>query len=124
MSDTTPTTSVQVLGGPVERGDEILTAEALDFVAGLQRKFGSRRDELLARRVQRRAEAKRNGRLDFLPETAEVRESDWQVAAPPADIADRRVEITGPTDRKMSVNALNSGARIWLADLELSLIHI
>lgn len=118
MSDTTPTTSVQVLGGPVERGDEILTAEALDFVAGLQRKFGARRDELLARRVQRRAEAKRNGRLDFLPETKEVRESDWQVAAPPADIADRRVEITGPTDRKMSVNALNSGARIWLADLE------
>ncbi|MFR9728681.1 malate synthase A [Saccharopolyspora sp. MS10] len=118
MSETTPTASVQVLGGSVERGDEILTPEALDFVAGLQREFGARRDELLARRVQRRAEAKRNGRLDFLPETAEIRESDWQVAAPPADIADRRVEITGPTDRKMSVNALNSGARVWLADLE------
>ncbi|GAB2650238.1 malate synthase A [Saccharopolyspora gloriosae] len=118
MSDTTPATSVQVLGGSVERGDEILTQEALDFVAGLQRKFGARRDELLARRVQRRDEATRNGRLDFLPETKEIRESDWQVATPPADIADRRVEITGPTDRKMSVNALNSGARIWLADLE------
>lgn len=116
MSETTP--SVQVLGGPVERGDEILTAEALEFVAGLQRKFGARRDELLARRKERRAEAARNGRLDFLEETREIRESDWQVAEPPAAIADRRVEITGPTDRKMSVNALNSGARVWLADLE------
>ncbi|MBK0865795.1 MULTISPECIES: malate synthase A [unclassified Saccharopolyspora] len=117
MSETTPA-SVQVLGGPVERGAEILTGEALDFIAGLQRKFGARRDELLARRKQRRDEAARNGRLDFLEETREVRESDWQVATPPADIADRRVEITGPTDRKMSVNALNSGARVWLADLE------
>ncbi|MBB5154817.1 malate synthase A [Saccharopolyspora phatthalungensis] len=109
---------VQVLGGAVERGGEILTTEALEFLAGLQRAFGARRDELLARRKQRRAEAARKGRLDFLDETRHVRESDWQVAAPPADIADRRVEITGPTDRKMAINALNSGARIWLADLE------
>ncbi|WP_433870253.1 malate synthase A [Saccharopolyspora sp. CA-218241] len=109
---------VQVLGGPVERGDEILTPEALDFVAGLQRAFGARRDELLERRAQRRAEAARTGRLDFLPETQHIREGDWQVAAPPADIADRRVEITGPTSRKMAINALNSGARVWLADLE------
>ncbi|QGK72440.1 malate synthase A [Allosaccharopolyspora coralli] len=109
---------MQVLGGPVERGDEILTTEALEFVAGLQRKFGARRDELLARRKQRRDEAARNGKLDFLEETREIRESDWQVAEPPAAIRDRRVEMTGPTDRKMSVNALNSGAKIWLADLE------
>ncbi|GAA2330869.1 malate synthase A [Saccharopolyspora halophila] len=112
------TAGVQVLGGAVERGDEILTAEALEFVAGLHRAFGARRDELLERRAERRAEASRNGRLDFLEETKHIREGDWQVAAPPADIADRRVEITGPTDRKMAINAANSGAKIWLADLE------
>lgn len=111
-------TGVQVLGGPVERGDEILTTQALEFVAGLQRAFGARRDELLARRVQRREEAARTGRLDFLEETRSIRESEWQVAGAPEDIRDRRVEITGPTDRKMAVNALNSGARVWLADLE------
>jgi malate synthase len=116
MSETAA--GVQVLGGAVERGDEILTREALEFVAGLQRAFGARRDELLARRKERREEASRRGRLDFLAETRHIRESEWQVAAPPADIADRRVEITGPTDRKMAINALNSGARIWLADLE------
>ena len=109
---------MQVLGGPVERGDEILTEEALAFVAGLHAPFGARRDELLARRKQRRAEAARTGRLDFLPETKHIREGDWQVAEPPADLADRRVEITGPTDRKMTINALNSGAKVWLADLE------
>ena len=116
MSDTPE--GVQVLGGSVERGDEVLTKEALAFVASLQRSFGARRDELLSRRKQRRDEASRNGRLDFLEETREIREADWQVAEPPNDILDRRVEITGPTDRKMSVNALNSGAKAWLADLE------
>lgn len=116
MSDTPE--GVQVLGGSVERGDEVLTKEALAFVAALQRSFGARRDELLSRRTQRREEASRNGRLDFLDETREIREADWQVAEPPADIANRRVEITGPTDRKMAVNALNSGAKVWLADLE------
>ncbi|KEI45158.1 malate synthase A [Saccharopolyspora rectivirgula] len=109
---------VQVLGGAVERGDEILTKEALEFVAGLQRAFGARRDELLERRKQRREEAAKKGRLDFLEETKHIREGDWKVAEPPADILDRRVEITGPTERKMSINALNSGARVWLADLE------
>ncbi|MDR7302529.1 malate synthase A [Haloactinomyces albus] len=123
MSQSTPSGSeiaqgVQVLGGTVERGDEILTPEALDFVARLQRAFGSRRDELLERRKQRREEAARTGKLDFLEETREIRESDWQVAEAPPALRDRRVEITGPTDRKMSVNALNSGARVWLADLE------
>ena len=116
MSDTPE--GVQVLGGSVERGDEVLTKEALAFVASLQRSFGARRDELLSRRKQRRDEASRNGRLDFLEETREIREADWQVAEPPNDILDRRVEITGPTDRKMAVNALNSGAKVWLADLE------
>lgn len=109
---------VRVIGDRVERGDEILTKEALEFVAGLQRDFGPRRDELLESRKQRREEAARAGKLDFLEETRSVRESEWQVAEAPNDIANRRVEITGPTERKMSVNALNSGAKVWLADLE------
>jgi malate synthase len=98
--------------------DRILTPEAVAFVAGLHRAFGSRRDELLAARAKRRAEAARTGRLDFLPDTGAVREADWQVAQAPVDLRDRRVEITGPTERKMAINALNSGARVWLADLE------
>ena len=109
---------VQVLGGSVERGDEILTPEALQFLADLHDKFAARRDELLQARTHKREEAARTGKLDFLPETREVRESDWQVAEAPPALRDRRVEITGPTDRKMTINALNSGAKVWLADLE------
>ncbi|MGH3742927.1 MAG: malate synthase A [Micromonosporaceae bacterium] len=109
---------MQITGGDVERGAEILTPEALDFVADLQRRFGARRDELMAARRVRREEVARTGRLDFLPETADVRAGDWTVAAVPEDLQDRRVEITGPTDRKMTINALNSGARVWLADHE------
>ncbi|RZQ64770.1 malate synthase A [Amycolatopsis suaedae] len=109
---------VRVLGAPVDRGDEILTPEALDFLAVLHAEFAARRDELLEARKVRRAEAARTGRLDFLPETAEVRQGDWQVAVAPPALRDRRVEITGPTDRKMTINALNSGAKVWLADLE------
>jgi malate synthase len=109
---------VQVLGDPVERGDEILTPEALAFLAGLHDAFAGRRDELLQARSKRREEARTTGRLDFLPETKEIREGDWQVAGAPAALQDRRVEITGPTDRKMTINALNSGAKVWLADLE------
>src|SRR3954462_6300576 len=109
---------VQVLGEPVERGDEILTPEALDFLAGLHDAFAGRRDELLQARGKRREEARTTGRLDFLPETKEIREGDWAGAGAPAALRDRRVEITGPTDRKMTINALNSGAKVWLADLE------
>src|SRR4051794_33040447 len=109
---------ITVTGGPVERSDEVLTTEALDFLAELQTRFGPRRDELLAARTTRREEVSRTGRLDFLEETREVREGDWTVAEAPADFRDRRVEITGPTERKMAINALNSGARVWLADLE------
>src|SRR6476469_857797 len=109
---------IQVLGGAVERSAEILTPEALEFLASLHERFAGRRDELLAARAGRREAASRTGRLDFLPETREVRESDWRVAEAPPDLRDRRVEITGPTERKMAINALNSGARIWLADLE------
>ncbi|HVW42257.1 MAG TPA: malate synthase A [Amycolatopsis sp.] len=109
---------VQVLGGKVEGTDEILTPAALEFLAGLHDNFASRRDELLQARTKRREEAKRTGRLDFLPETREIRESQWQVAEAPAALRDRRVEITGPTDRKMTINAMNSGAKVWLADFE------
>ncbi|MBO9523454.1 MAG: malate synthase A [Nocardioidaceae bacterium] len=105
--------AITVTGPAIERGEEILTPEALAFVELLQQRFGTRRDELLARRTERRGTP-----LDFLPETKDVREGDWQVAPTPADLLDRRVEITGPADRKMTINALNSGARVWLADLE------
>ncbi|MBB4685336.1 malate synthase A [Amycolatopsis jiangsuensis] len=108
----------QVLGGSVERGDEILTPEALAFVAGLHDAFAARRDELLVARGKRREEARTTGRLDFLPETKEIRDGDWQVAEAPGALRDRRTEITGPTDRKMTINALNSGAKVWLADFE------
>jgi len=108
----------RVTGAPVDRGEQILTPEALDFVTRLQRRFGARRDELLALRAERRTEIARTGRLDFLPQTQAVREGDWAVAPAPADLQDRRVEMTGPTERKMTINALNSGAKVWLADLE------
>jgi malate synthase len=90
----------------------LLSDEAVAFVTDLQRRFGPRRDELLAAR--RQAGPPR----DFLPGTADVRAADWRVAPAPAALQDRRVEITGPTRPKMAVNALNSGARVWLADLE------
>jgi malate synthase len=110
--------SLEVSGPSVERSDLILTGEALAFVALLHERHADRRDELLERRVVKRADVARTGRLDFLPETAEIRSGSWQVAPAPADLVDRRVEITGPTERKMMINALNSGAKVWLADLE------
>ncbi|MFD6024180.1 malate synthase A [Streptomyces griseoluteus] len=104
---------------PLPRQEEVLTGPALDFLAELHRRFTPRRNELLARRTERRAEIARTGTLDFLPGTAGVRADDsWRVAPAPPALQDRRVEITGPADRKMTVNALNSGARIWLADFE------
>lgn len=117
---TTPTVPAVVVDAPheVERSAEILSPGALAFLGELQARFGGRRDELLEARRSRRAEVSRTGRLDFLEETREVRAGDWTVAPAPADFADRRVEITGPTERKMAINALNSGAKVWLADLE------
>ncbi|WP_431784888.1 malate synthase A [Streptomyces chumphonensis] len=100
------------------RQDEVLTEAALAFVAELHERFTARRDELLARRAEQRAEIARTSTLDFLPETAHIRDGDWRVAPAPAALEDRRVEITGPTDRKMTINALNSGAKVWLADFE------
>src|ERR671910_92266 len=111
-------TGLDVSAPPVPRSEEVLTPEALAFVADLDARFHERRDELLAARRSRREEIARTGHLDFLPGTADVRDSDWTVAPVPADLRDRRVEITGPTDPKMAINALNSGARVWLADLE------
>jgi len=98
--------------------EEILTDEALAFVAELHERFGARRKELLAARRERAAGLARGGTLDFLPETREIREDGWSVAAPPGDYLDRRVEITGPTDRKLVINALNSGAKGFMADFE------
>jgi malate synthase len=100
------------------RMEEVLTPEALEFVAGLHREFGPTRQQLLSRRAERRAELDAGGTLDFLEETREIRESDWSVAPAPKDLQDRRVEITGPTQRKMVINALNSGARGFMADFE------
>ena len=110
--------SVEVLA-PVEgRGGEILTPAALEFVAGLQREFDPERGALLARRAERQARLAAGELPDFLPETRAIREGDWTVAPAPADLQDRRVEITGPVDRKMMINALNSGARVFMADFE------
>ncbi len=111
-------TSIEVSGPSVDRSEEVLTPEALEFVADLQRQFGGRRDELLDLRRTRRERIAAGERPGFLDATAEIRSADWQVAAAPRDLRDRRVEITGPTSRKMAINALNSGARVWLADLE------
>ncbi|WLQ63137.1 malate synthase A [Streptomyces sp. NBC_01201] len=119
MSAPAPSPLAIVDAEPLPRQDEVLTDAALAFVAELHRRFTPRRDELLARRGERRAEIARTSTLDFLPETEAVRVDDtWKVAPAPAALDDRRVEITGPTDRKMTVNALNSGAKVWLADFE------
>ncbi|MEU6632424.1 malate synthase A [Streptomyces parvus] len=119
MSAPAPSTLAIVDAEPLPRQEEVLTDAALAFVAELHRQFTPRRNELLARRGERRAEIARTSTLDFLPETAAVRADDsWQVAPAPAALNDRRVEITGPTDRKMTINALNSGAKVWLADFE------
>ena len=109
---------VQLLGAVTSAFAEILTPDALAFVAKLQRAFGNRREECLQRRQDRQAALDRGETLDFLPETKSIREGDWTCAPIPADIQDRRVEITGPTDRKMVINALNSGAKIFMADFE------
>jgi malate synthase len=119
VSAITGTSSAVELRGPVEgRAAEVLTPEALAFVAALQRAFGDERERLLAARAERQAELDAGALPDFLPETREVREGDWRVAPAPADLQDRRVEITGPVDRKMIINALNSGARVFMADFE------
>ncbi|MCC9197227.1 malate synthase A [Arthrobacter sp. zg-Y820] len=104
---------------PVEGSEKILTPDALVFLEELHHRFRATRDERLAARIERRNRIAAGESLDFLPETAEIREADWTVAAAPAALTDRRVEMTGPASpAKMAINALNSGAKVWLADLE------
>ncbi len=117
---TTPTLpeGVEILG-PMSAGyAEILSPQAIAFIAKLSRKFEGRRRELLALRAQRQAGFDAGKLPDFLPETKTVRESNWTIGKVPADLQDRRVEITGPTDRKMVINALNCGANVFMADFE------
>ncbi|HUI62452.1 MAG TPA: hypothetical protein VLX90_19650, partial [Steroidobacteraceae bacterium] len=99
----------------------ILSEAALEFVASLVERFGPRVSQLLQAREDRQRRITAGELPDFLPETRQIRESDWRVGPIPADLKDRRVEITGPTDRKMIINALNSGARVFMADCEDSL---
>ena len=115
----TTSTVEHTLPQGLERAGEILTDEALAFVAELHRRFGPRRAELLGAREENRRRAASTGTLDFLPETRRIRESEWTVAPAPPALQDRRVEMTGPASpAKMAINALNSGAKVWLADLE------
>jgi malate synthase len=105
--------------GPMKPGyEEVLTPDAIEFAVELEREFGAERRRLLARRaeIQRRLDA--GWKPNFLPETKAIREGDWRVAPIPPDLQDRRVEITGPTDRKMVINALNCGANVFMADFE------
>jgi malate synthase len=119
----TPTevAGVELTQEPTGRAAEILSPAALELVARLQRELGPRRAERLAARAERRARLAAGETLDFLPETRNVREGDWRIAPVPAALQDRRVEITGPVDRKMVINALNSGATGFMADFEDSL---
>jgi malate synthase len=112
------TTSLEIRGQDVPGQDRVLTPDAIAFVAQLVGRFGPRREQLLARRqeVQRRLRA--GGVPDFLKETADFRSAEWSVAPSTPDLTDRRVEITGPVERKMMINALNSGARVFMADFE------
>ncbi|MDQ0189217.1 malate synthase A [Alicyclobacillus cycloheptanicus] len=110
---------MEILGAYKPEFAEILTPEALQFVAELAREFTPRRDELLKRREERQAEIDAGKLPDFLPETAEIRAGSWTIAGVPDDLQDRRVEITGPSsDRKMVINAFNSGAKTFMADFE------
>jgi len=118
QSDTTLPAGVQITGRMTPEYASVLTPEALAFLAALHRQFNARRLELLQRRVARQAELDAGNFPDFLPETRHVREADWKVSSVPADLQDRRTEITGPTDRKMVINALNSGANMYMADFE------
>ena len=110
--------AISVTGRVTAEFGQILTPPALDFIARLHRQFEARREELLARRAARQKEFDAGRMPDFLPETAKVREARWTIARQPQDMLDRRVEITGPTDRKMVINALNSGASTFMADFE------
>lgn len=110
--------NVRVLPDGPPTYQTILTADALDFVADLHRAFGPTRRGLLQRRIGRQVAINAGQMPGFLPETKQIREGNWQVASTPPDLQDRRVEITGPVERKMMINALNSGAKVFMADFE------
>src|SRR5246500_838992 len=110
---------VEIIGPPSERYVEVLSPRALELLVRLHDALADRRFEALIARGRRQAELSGGAMLDFLPETAHIRaDATWRVAHPAPGLVDRRVEITGPTDRKMTINALNSGANVWLADFE------
>src|SRR5688572_717510 len=111
-------TGVEIRGERRPEWDVVLTPEALQFVASLHREFNARREELLARRERVKRDLDSGTLPDFLRETRKIREAEWTVAPIPRDLLDRRVEITGPVDRKMIINALNSGANVFMADFE------
>src|SRR5215469_6203674 len=100
---------------------DLLDGPALDFIAALCDRFSGERDAMLAKRTERQKKLDKGALPDFLPETRAIREDGWKVAPIPADLQDRRVEITGPAERKMIINALNSGAKVFMADFEDSL---
>jgi malate synthase len=110
--------NIHITGEITPEFAEILTPEAISFVANLARAFAERRESLLQMRVRRQAEIDAGKMPDFLPETENIRNSDWTISPEPADLQDRRVEITGPVERKMIINALNSGAKVFMADFE------
>ena len=112
------TSTIHVTGEPSPSSSEILTPEALKFIANLHTSFNATREQLLERRATRQAEFDAGEAPDFLPETTDVRNGDWQVASTPVDLQRRWVEITGPVNRKMMINAFNSGAQIFMADFE------
>lgn len=118
MTESTSSAGLQLQAALPAGCEHLLAPPALELVAELERRFGPRRRELLAAREARQVRLDAGERPDFLAETAEVRAGDWRVAPLPADLLDRRVEITGPIDRKMIINALNSGAKVFMADIE------
>src|SRR6059036_1093820 len=115
---TTAKKRVEVSPAVEGRGAEVFTAEALEFISDLQRRFNPRRLDLLRRRVERQTQVDRGKTLRFRSETRRIRDDSWNITPVPVDLIDRRVEITGPTDRKMMINALNSGAKTFMADFE------
>ena len=114
----TSLSGVEVVGPAVTGSERVLTPDALEFVAGLHRRFNPTRERLLAARTARQQRIDAGEMPDFRADTAHIRAADWRVAPAPADLDDRRAEITGPAEPKMMINALNSGARVFMADLE------
>ena len=118
MTGSAPVSGVELRAAAAPRLEDILSPPALAFLANLHRRFDARRKELLSLRTERQKRFDAGETPNFLTETQTIRDGDWKVAPIPADLLDRRVEITGPVDRKMIVNALNSGAKVFMADFE------